>query len=125
MAVAGGACAALAIVAMRDPHVSGNYPTCPSIALFGVHCPGCGSMRAMHALTQGDVVGVVSRNALVPVGLVLLAWAWLAWVDQRLGIGRVREIRPPVPALYASVVIVIAFAVLRNLPFAPFSALAP
>lgn len=82
-------------------------------------------MRAMHELTQGDLAGVVSRNALVPVGLVLLAWAWIAWVDRRFGIGRIPALRPPVPVLYASVGVVVAFAVLRNLPFAPFSALAP
>ena len=113
------------MVAVRDPHAAGNYPTCPSIGLFGVHCPGCGSMRAMHELTQGDLAGVVSRNALLPIALALLVWAWLAWTDRRLGIGRVPELRPPVPVLYASVVVVVAFAVLRNLPFAPFSALAP
>lgn len=82
-------------------------------------------MRSMHELTQGDLAGVVARNALVPIGLVLLMWAWLAWTDRRLGIGRVPELRPPVPVLHAGVVVVIAFAVLRNLPVAPFSALAP
>ena len=50
LAVAGAALVAVVTVGVRDPHAAGNYPTCPSIALFGVHCPGCGSMRAMHEL---------------------------------------------------------------------------
>ncbi len=125
MAVAGLAFAAVVTVGVRDPHASGNYPTCPSFAVLGVHCPGCGSLRAMHHLAHGDLGAVLSRNILVPVGLVLLAWAWVAWFDRRLGFSRVPELRPPVPVLYASVGVLVAFAVLRNLPWAPFSGLAP
>ncbi len=119
------AAAAVVTVGVRDPHAAGNYPTCPSIALFGVHCPGCGSMRAMHELAHGDLAGVLSRNILVPFGLVLLAWSWVSWFDRRLGHSRIPALRPPVPVLYGSVVVVVAFAVLRNLPWAPFSGLAP
>ena len=125
MAVAGLAAAAVVTVGVRDPHTAGNYPSCPSIALFGLHCPGCGSMRAMHHLAHGDIGGVLARNILVPIGLVLLAWAWFSWFDRRLGRYRLPELRPPVPVLYASVVVVVAFGILRNLPWAPFSALAP
>jgi hypothetical protein len=125
MAVAGLAAGAVVTVGLRDPHASGNYPSCPSIVLFGVHCPGCGSMRAVHHLSHGDIGGVLARNILLPIGLVLLAWAWVAWFDRRLGRSRVPALRPPVPALYGSVVVLVAFAILRNLPWAPFSGLAP
>jgi hypothetical protein len=125
LAVAGGAIAAVVTVGLRDPHAAGNYPTCPSIALFGVHCPGCGSMRAMHEFAHGDLGGMLSRNVLVPLGLVLLAWAWVSWFDRRLGRARVPALRPPVPVLYGSIVVLVLFAVLRNLPISPFSGLAP
>lgn len=125
MTVAGLTAAAVVTVGLRDPHAAGNYPSCPSIALLGVHCPGCGSMRAMHHLAHGDLAGVLSRNILVPIGLVLLAWAWVAWFDRRLGHSRVPALRPPVSVLYGSIVVLVAFAVLRNLPWAPFSGLAP
>ncbi len=125
LAVAGAALAAVVTVGVRDPHAAGNYPTCPSIALFGVHCPGCGSMRAMHEFAHADIAGVLSRNVLVPIGLVLLAWSWVAWFDRRLGYSRVPALRPPVPVLYGSVVVLVLFTILRNLPISPFSGLAP
>ena len=125
LAVAGAALAAVVTVGVRDPHATGNYPTCPSIALFGVHCPGCGSMRAMHEFAHGDLAGMLSRNIFVPLALVLLAWSWVAWFDRRLGRHRIPALRPPVPVLYGSVVVLIAFAIARNLPWSPFSGLAP
>jgi hypothetical protein len=45
-AVAAGALAAAALVHVVDPNDSGNYPTCPFLALTGRFCPGCGSLRA-------------------------------------------------------------------------------
>ena len=60
-----------------------------------------------------------------PIGLILLAWAWVSWFDRRLGYSRVPALRPPVPVLYGSIVVLVAFAVLRNLPMSPFSGLAP
>ena len=82
-------------------------------------------MRATHYLANGDLVGMASRNIMVPLALILLTWAWGAWCDRRLGHARVPALRPPVPVLYASVVVVVGFAVLRNLPWEPFTALAP
>ena len=124
-AVAVGSLATLVTVGLRDPNAAGNYPTCPSISLFGVHCPGCGALRGLHELAHGDVLGMFARNALMPIGLVLLAWAWLSWTDRRLGHDRVPPLRPPVPVLYGATVVVVVFAVLRNLPIEPFAALAP
>ena len=125
VAVAVSALAAVVTIGLRDPHAAGNYPPCPSIALFGAYCPGCGSMRAVHELAHGDLAGVMSRNVLVPVGLLLLAWSWVAWIDRRLGRAQVPTLRPPVPVLYGSIVVLVFFAVLRNLPVPPFSGLAP
>ena len=33
-----------------DPITSGLYPPCLSHWLTGLHCPGCGTGRAVHAL---------------------------------------------------------------------------
>ena len=52
--------AALGVTAMllclRSPHQPGHYPPCPVAALTGLHCPGCGTLRGLHALLHGDLL---------------------------------------------------------------------
>ena len=117
--------AAVATLAVVDPNQPGVYPTCPSLALFGVLCPLCGGLRGVHALAHGDVAGMVSSNALLPVVLVLGAWAWLSWVSAGLG---GTTLRPPSlgrRARVGLVVLAVVYAVLRNLTGTPFEVLAP
>lgn len=111
-----------AVVAAVDPNQAGNYPTCPFLLTTGMWCPGCGTLRAIHALTQGDLARAADMNVLLLVALPLIALGWLQWM--RYGLGR----RPRAPDLptWAGPAIVAAvgvFWVVRNLPFA--SALAP
>jgi hypothetical protein len=107
-----------------DPHEAGNpLPPCPSQWLTGLFCPGCGSTRALHALLHGDLPGALAMNPLLVVSLppvaVLLAHELqllpkaLAPLARQLGNARVWA------------VVVIGYAVLRNLPWPPFSWLAP
>lgn len=117
--------AAIGTLAVVDPNTSGLYPTCPSLALFGVLCPLCGGLRGVHALTQGDLVAMVSSNLLLPLVLVLGTWAWLSWVSAALG---GPTLRPPSlgrRAWIGVVALAAAYAVLRNLTGTPFEVLAP
>ena len=52
-----------------DPNQAGNYPTCPWLALTGTFCPGCGTLRATHALSEGHLVEALQRNPLDRRGL--------------------------------------------------------
>jgi hypothetical protein len=110
----GGLAAATLALHLRDPHQSGTWGFCPS-ALLGIYCPGCGGLRAVNDLTDGQVGAALSSNVLVtllvPVGVVLLAlWAVDRWQ------GRTREVswRTLRPGVYAFVVLVLAFTVFRN-----------
>ena len=46
-----------------DPLTSPFAPPCLFTAIFGVHCPGCGSLRALHALAHGDLKAALEFNA--------------------------------------------------------------
>jgi hypothetical protein len=121
--VAGGAVLALGGLVVRDPSVAGHYPTCPFLAVTGLYCPGCGALRGLRALAGGDVGAMVGYNALLVVGVVLLAWAWLAWTGRRTGRWRIRPLPTSARFDWGLLAFVLTFTVIRNLPVG--AALAP
>lgn len=116
----GGLAAGLALALhVRDPHSSGSWGMCPWLLLTGHYCPGCGSLRAVNDLTNGDFVGALSSNLLFVVMLPLLVFWWVRWT-QRAWSGAT-----PPPArsgghahvwIALAALVMLAFGVLRNLP---------
>lgn len=70
---------AVGLVAIRDPHVPGNWPGCPFYVLTGLYCPGCGSMRAVWDIAHLDLGAAVASNVLAVGAGVLLLLSLLAW----------------------------------------------
>ncbi|MCA9603429.1 MAG: DUF2752 domain-containing protein, partial [Myxococcales bacterium] len=66
-----------------------DVPVCPSKALLGVPCPGCGMTRAVKALLTGDVLGALRYHPLVFLLAPLGAWWLLRELAEALGRGRV------------------------------------
>ena len=122
LATAALAGAAVAAVALVDPNEPGHYPTCPFLALTGLYCPGCGSLRAVHALTNGDLTTAVGLNVLTVLAVVTLSVMWAQWA-QRSFTGSPRRAVLPAVYIWSLLVVVLAFGVLRNLPAG--AALAP
>ena len=108
---------ALAVLYFRLDPAQHPFPSCPVHWLTGLHCPGCGTQRALHALLHGRFAQAVGFNLLaalctpvVAVGVLeeariqftgrprrrtLLYWPWLGW---------------------GTLGLTLLFAVLRNLP---------
>lgn len=115
----------LLILYRFEPSESSLFPPCMFHTLTGLHCPGCGSTRALHALIHGRVVAAVGYNP-----LMVLCLPWLIYVGASKLYADRRGRRGPAPLprwnwtrwLPAAV---IGFAVLRNLPWPPFNWLAP
>ena len=114
--------AAVATVAVVDPNEAGHYPTCPFLAVTGLFCPGCGTLRALHALVHGDLASAVDLNVLTVALLPVLVLAWASWFAFRVG-RRPAPLRVPTWTGTSIAVAVPAFWLLRNLPFG--SVLAP
>lgn len=121
-ATALAAAGALTVIGTVDPNEAGHYPTCPFLAVTGLWCPGCGSLRALHALTRGDVLGAAGRNVLLVACVPLLAWLWVRWVG-RTWTGAPRPAPAPGRYLWSGAALVVLFWLVRNLPFG--AALAP
>lgn len=120
-----GCCAILVMLYVWEPVAGGLFPPCPFHALTGLHCPGCGSLRATHQLLHGELWAAFRLNPLMVLALPLLAfavtsghWRWLrpTWVDRFTS-------HAAWPT--AILVLVLVYWVLRNLPFEPFCWLAP
>lgn len=75
--------AAATLLHLRDPHDAGSYGFCPFLVLTGQPCPGCGGLRAMNLLTNGEVVAAVSSNLFAVVLVPTLVVAWMVWFARR------------------------------------------
>ena len=114
---------------LMDPHKPGRFPGCPFWSVTGFYCPGCGSLRALHCLMHGHPVEAASRNILALLLLPIAAYG--AIIDftkgQPIKIGRrlISLPRLPYKTPLVLLVVIIAYWILRNLPWYPFSLLAP
>jgi hypothetical protein len=120
------AIAAVAWVAgTHAPDEVSFYPPCLVHKVSGWHCPGCGSARALHAVASARFTAAFSYNALAIIFLGALApWAaWQAWLGLRHN--RFATLSLPPPASQAIVWTIACFTIARNLPWPPFSWLAP
>lgn len=122
VAVAAAGLAGLVLVARVDPNEAGHYPVCPFLSLTGLFCPGCGTLRALHALTHGDLATGFARNPLTMLTVPFLLVVWLAWAVRELR-GRGRATMAPAWLLWCLAAAQVLFWVLRNLP--GFTWLAP
>ena len=116
VATVAGLAAATVALHLRDPHASGSWGYCP-ISLLGFSCPGCGALRAVNDLTNGELIGAVSSNALLvlamPVAIFVLArWTVDAWRGRQRG----RTALSSWPVLSAGIALATVFTVARNLP---------
>ncbi|HYP51678.1 MAG TPA: DUF2752 domain-containing protein [Pyrinomonadaceae bacterium] len=127
LAVAGLTAAAgiLFLVKTVNPTSSGWFPQCPFYALTGLSCPGCGATRGMHQFLNGDWLAALDYNALLVLFVPMIIYFVLNLVSvavrgRTLGIGKL-----PPAGIWTFAVILLVFGVLRNLPFYPFTILAP
>ena len=113
-----GALAGLGYLAAVDPNQPGHYPLCPTQALFGVDCPGCGVMRGTHDLVTGNVSGALDHNLLLVVFVPLAVVLWVRWLG-RSWRGEERAVtheqfRRRNMVMIIGLVLVLAFGVVRN-----------
>lgn len=103
-----------------DPAQYGFYPRCQFHAMTGLQCPGCGGLRAVHALLHGHVAEAWRLNALfvaaLPALLAVVGWRWLC---RRCDSSARWKL--PLAWVWIFVAVVIGFGVVRNLPGASFA----
>lgn len=107
------ACFVLLLVPLDSPQAKW-LPKCIFYQRTGLYCPGCGATRALSALLHGDWKASLHNNLLLFPGVLT---ATVLIIKPDISLKR--------PVAVAIVVIIIGFTILRNIPCAPFTLLAP
>jgi Protein of unknown function (DUF2752) len=102
-----------------DPERSRAYPQCLFHQITGLHCPGCGATRAVHALLHGHLIDALRFNPLLVIGVPLAA---IAVARRSYATGRLDC--PPISGR-AVLFVLLLFATLRNIPGPMSGLLAP
>ncbi|HJX28527.1 MAG TPA: DUF2752 domain-containing protein [Thermoanaerobaculia bacterium] len=115
--------AALLALAWRSPQ-SWGIPPCPFFYFTGLFCPGCGTLRAVHALLRGDLVRAFGLN---PLLILFLPYIGFFWLSQAVAALTAKQwSRPASPRWgWAAFALIVSFWMLRNLPGEAFEVLRP
>ncbi|QDU21524.1 DUF2752 domain-containing protein [Urbifossiella limnaea] len=116
----------VSLIATTPPTPDSFYPKCTLYQATGLHCPGCGAGRAAHAALNGRVAQAFAYN---PVAVLLLPVVVVVALVQTVQWARGRPTRTRIIVsgrwIMALAVALIVFMLLRNLPWYPFTLLAP
>ncbi len=124
---AAGAAAIGTVVYNVDPTKPSLLPGCPLYLLTGIWCPGCGATRSLHSLLTGDVASFFTYNPLFAVALPLVVFLLARFIVRLL---RGRAPTAPLATMspgagWTVLAVFVTYFVLRNVPLAPFTLLAP
>jgi hypothetical protein len=118
-------CAGGAYFYVFNPAGSGIYPICPFHAITGLHCPGCGTARAMHQLLHGNLGAAMRLNAFAVLLLPSVTYWMVSLALQFVGRKPLPSVFIPAFWIWMLLAAILLFCVLRNIPYYPFSLLAP
>jgi hypothetical protein len=105
---------------------SGHMPPCLINKWTGLHCPGCGGTRAFQALAHGNLTAALRMNLLGTIFILGIA-LWVLRTSWEAAFPQKRWPRIPLNDrwIWGALIVMFAFAVLRNVSSWPFTLLAP
>ncbi|RFN59313.1 DUF2752 domain-containing protein [Marixanthomonas ophiurae] len=109
-----------------NPIEQSFFIPCPFHYLTGLHCPGCGSQRALHQLVHFNMYEAFRYNPLLVLSLPILIYSVGITLYNFINQTKYRvSFFYKNTFIYTYFGIVVAFWILRNIPIEPFSYLAP
>lgn len=122
LAILGCIGAAATYVLNNDPTDTRLDPLgpCAFKMLTGLDCPGCGGTRMVWYLLHGDVLQAARYHVVALIAIPILAWAYVVFAAKRVFKVQLPSKQIPLLAVLGYLGFWVVFAVLRNLPWAPF-----
>lgn len=96
-------------------------PSCILKLTTGLDCPGCGGTRAAWYLLHGDVSAAARHHLLFVFAVPFLIYLYVAWAVKSAFGKQLPQLRISPMALAVFMGAWLAFSILRNLPWAPFT----
>lgn len=113
---------AAAYVLVREPMDDAtSVTTCVAKLTTGFDCPGCGGTRAFYYLVHGNIPAAARHHLVFVFAAPFLVYAYLVWTGNRIFGWRLPQLRPGPAAAAVLMIGLGVYAVLRNLPWAPFT----
>ena len=122
IAIVGGISILLGVYALFTyfPPDTYFYVPCLFHLSTGLHCPGCGSTRAVSSFMHGEIlIGLKNNLLMILWGPYLIYRVFImvfSWID-----GKQRVIwSPPISTVIIFLILTMTYTILRNLPIEPF-----
>jgi len=125
LAGSAGVTAALLALRFSNPASSRLFPPCPFLWLTGFYCPGCGSLRALHQLLQGNLSAAFAFNPFAVLSLPFLLYGAGSRASFLVRGRYLPRIFLPGWFIWILFLAVVLFGIARNIPAYPFQLLAP
>jgi len=113
---------------LNDPAIAQEgtvFAVCPFHYITGLHCPGCGSQRAIHDILHVRILEAIKHNAMLVLVLFVVGNKGYALITKRYLPDYYYDLNGKSWFTYAVVGLVLIFWILRNIPVHPFTHLAP
>jgi len=118
--------AVLFVFAYFNPLQHSFFYTCPIQKTTGYLCAGCGAQRALHQLLHFNFFEAFKLNPLFVISLPFLlfgigvkVWNLIFETKHRIFLFNNNKF------IVVSIIVILVFAILRNIPYEPFNILAP
>ena len=111
----------MAYIWARDPSEQGITPPCLIFTFTGLYCPGCGSLRALHQLLNGNIMNAFWLNPLIFLSIPFVAFVFLILRSKKLHSKFLRSNLHRNIGILFCFAIVIPYWVLRNTNIEPFA----
>ncbi|WP_353893594.1 DUF2752 domain-containing protein [Proteinivorax hydrogeniformans] len=99
--------------------------TCLIREITGIYCPGCGTIRALTQMIQGNFLAAMSHNVLAVLFTPLLLWYIASSIALVLSGKSLPQFSLSSKGVWVLLIVVVLFGVARNIPLSQFDLIRP